>query len=142
VAQGLPVKVTMDGLPGREFAGTVAAVSPLGDSVGRLFDARISLPSVPGLRAGMFARGKIALQTVEATVAPVSAVVTQGSEKFVFVVEGDVARRLPVTTGIQRDGIVQVIGVPAGSRIVTQGQQSLLDGSKIRIDAANEGSGS
>lgn len=144
VRQGMPVQVTVDGLGGKQYSGTVAAVSALGQSVGRLFDVRIQLAAVDAaLRPGMFARGVITVRTIpNATTLPRTAIVEREGEKFVFVMDGDKAKKVTVTTGLEKGQEIQVMGLPAGSKVVVAGQQTLIEGAKIKEDKApGEGAG-
>ncbi|MGV3615972.1 MAG: efflux RND transporter periplasmic adaptor subunit [Fimbriimonas sp.] len=136
IRAGMPVQVSVDGLGGRRFPGKVAAVSALGQSVGRLFDVRIALSATdPQLRPGMFARGVITVRTVPgATTLPRTAIVTRDDEKYVFVVDGDKAKRIVVTTGLDKGDRTQVMGLPAGAQVVSAGQQSLQEGAKVKIE--------
>jgi HlyD family secretion protein len=140
VRQGMPVQVTVDALPGKQYSGTVAAVSALGQSIGRLFDVRIQLNATDAaLRPGMFARGVITVRTIpNATVLPRTAIVERDGGKFVFLMDGDQAKRVPVTTGLEKGTEVQVTGIPEGSKVIVAGQQSLIEGAKIREDKAPE----
>jgi RND family efflux transporter MFP subunit len=135
VRPGMPVEINVDGIPGKAFSGTIASVSPLGENVGRLFTARVALDGAPaGVKPGMFAHGTIRLRTIQnATVVPVDAVVAQGSAHYVFFVDGNIAHRAAVTTGVQKGIWMQVTGVPAGAKVVVDGQQKLLDGEKVKV---------
>jgi RND family efflux transporter MFP subunit len=136
VRAGMPVKVTVDGLSGRTFAGSVVAVAPLGQSVGRLFDVRIQLPSAPEIRPGMFVRGTIITRTIpNAVVVPATAIVSRNQEQYVFVMENGRAKRLTVTTGLEQGEMLQVTGVPVGARVVVAGQQTLTENAQITEDA-------
>jgi HlyD family secretion protein len=132
---GTPVRVEIAATD-RPFAGVVAAVSPAGDSVGRQFKVRIALTEGYGLlRPGMFARGRVQVREVAAaTVLPASAIVAQGDESFVYIAEGDRARRVRVETGIRSGESVQVEGLPPGALVVVRGQDGLTDGAEIRVE--------
>ena len=70
---------------------------------------------------------------------PTTAVVQRGSDDYVFMVDGTKAKLARITKGLQKDGVVQVQGVNPGDKIVVSGQNSLDDGSPIRIDDGNKG---
>jgi RND family efflux transporter MFP subunit len=140
VRQGMPVTVVVDALPGKTYHGTVAAVSAQGESVGRLFNVRIQLSDGYGeVKPGMFARGEIQIRVVpEATVVPQGAVVRRGDDSFVFVIQGDKAQRLPVTTGLQRGDVIQVSGVPTNAVVIVRGQETLTPGAKVKAEQATK----
>lgn len=143
VSVGKPVAVYIDALGKQTIPGVVAAVNPLGSSVGRSFTVRIRLQTtLPGIRPGMFARGDVELQRVpNATVVPQDAVVQLNGKSVVFTADGSKARSIPVTTGLQQGSKIEVKGVPEGTQIVVQGQQGLIDGSPVKVLPAATASG-
>lgn len=134
---GVPVRVTLAALPDRTLEGRVAAISPLGSGVGRLFNVRIALQGETAeVRPGMFAQGLVTLRTIrDAVVIPANAIVRQEGRDVVFVKQGDVAKRLPVQTGLRSGERVQVSGLEIGLDLIVEGQTLVSDGTKIRIDA-------
>jgi len=136
VQPGMPVDVKVGALQGRTFPGTVAAVSPLGESVGRLFDVRIQLlGGFNDVRPGMFARGQIVVRRVQnATIVPQTAIVTRDGQSLVFSAVNGKAKAYRVTTGLRQGTSIQVTGVPAGTQIIVDGQQNLSDGNDVRVE--------
>jgi len=136
LAAGKPVRVSIDAIPNRTWAGSIASVSPVGDEVGRIFRVRIQLSGpTDEVKPGMFARGVVTLSTVEgATVVPSGAILRDGEKTYLFVKEGGVAKRVEVRTGLRSNGNIQVQNLPAGAEVVIDGQGQLTDGAKVRID--------
>jgi HlyD family secretion protein len=137
VHPGMTVAVTIGALPNRSFMGTVVAVSPSGQTTGRLFRVRISLVGdTAAIRPGMFAQGMIELQSKPSSlVVPESAVVRESGQEFVFVLQGDdTVDRVPVTVGVRSAGQVEVAGIPEGARVVVRGQEGLAEGVKVRVE--------
>lgn len=67
-------------------------------------------------------------------VAP-GALVREGAIAAVYVASGGVARRRPVTTGVEEDERVEIVaGVKAGELVITRGQAGLADGAAITVD--------
>ena len=128
------VKVSVNG---KTLDGTVAAVSPQGAEVGRIFKARITLKSAPSdVLPGMFARGVIVVRSVpNAVVIPNSAIVKRDGKDVVFVANGGAVKQTPVTQLIHSKDLVQVEGLNPGAQLVTKGQEQLVDGSKIRLNS-------
>jgi RND family efflux transporter MFP subunit len=134
VRSGMPASVSTDAIPGKTFDGTVAAISPQADTVGRLFNVRIQLSSAPEIKPGMFAKARITVETIsEATVVPDQAILHEGDLSYVFIVTDNVAKRLQVTTGLQQGSLTQVSGVPIGSSVIIAGHETLNPGAKVRI---------
>jgi HlyD family secretion protein len=140
VGLGSPVTITVDALSGVKFAGIVKAVSPAGETVGRLFKVRVAFSGdTSTLKPGMYAKGEIVLRTVpNAATVPALSIVKRDGKDVVFVVDGDKAKSVAVTTGLQTDGVIQVQGLTSGQRVVTAGQNSLDDGAKIKLEEAKK----
>lgn len=136
IRPGMPVTISIDSLPGRTYVGSIATVSPLGSSIGRLFAVRVQFAGAPPeVRAGMFARGSVQIRTfANATTVPTNAVVTHAGKKVVFYVDDGKAKMVPVTTGLQKDSRIQVTGVPSGVDIIVEGQTRVQDGMKVNLD--------
>jgi RND family efflux transporter MFP subunit len=67
-------------------------------------------------------------------VVPASAVVHEGDETAVFVVENETAKRRLVKTGIETEDRVEITdGVKAGELVITAGQNGLPDGAKVSL---------
>ncbi len=153
IRPGQAVQVSLDALPGRRFEARVLAVDPLLDAEGRSISVRATMPPEAGrdLRPGMFARVLTVFSVNErAVVVPEEALVPQGGQQVVFVIEeqgeGDakkrVSRRVPVEIGLRRGAEVEIVkGLRGGETVVIAGQQRLQrDGTAVRvIDVAGAG---
>lgn len=74
----------------------------------------------------------------DAVLIPEEAVITEGGQNYVYVVEAGVAARTTITIGQRRDAAVEVLaGLAPAVEVVTKGQQSLRDKAPIR--AAGQG---
>jgi multidrug efflux system membrane fusion protein len=133
---GESVAVEIDGL-NRTVTGRVAEVVPSVDAATRSFTVKIDLPTLPGLRSGMFGRAGFAAGKREALLVPQSAILERGQIRSVYVVEGDTARLRFVTLGEGRDDQREVLsGLTAGERIVVRPTPLLADGSRVAIQEA------
>ncbi|WP_019588086.1 efflux RND transporter periplasmic adaptor subunit [Deinococcus apachensis] len=63
---------------------------------------------------------------------PSGAVQTDGGENAVYVAEGGVARRVPVTVVAEAQGRVAVRGLSAGAQVISPVPPSLQDGARVR----------
>jgi HlyD family secretion protein len=138
VVVGMPVSVHVDATGDQGLPAKVAAISPLASTVGRLFNVRVQfLSPPPEVKPGMFATGSVQVRTVrDAVVVPISSVQSQGATNYVFVAEGDKAKKVMVQTGLTQGSVVQVTGIAPGAQVIFQGQDRLTDGSKIAIQPA------
>lgn len=135
---GLAIELTVDALPGQRFAGTITALAPVIDVNGRAVRVRAAVPNPDRvLRPGLFARVTLELEPREAAVlVPEAAVVLDPGGAVVFRVEDGTARLVRVTTGLRRDGMVEIRnGLAAGDVVVVNGQVRLRDGSAVEIVA-------
>jgi len=144
VPVGTQVLVTVDSLGELQFSGTVASISPIANSVGRSFNARINLGGpINALKPGMFARGQVEVSRVEnAVLVPTSSIVTREGKTYVFVRNQNKVRQVEVTPGLRSGSNTAVTGIVAGDDVVEKGQETLSDGSSIRVSGEEEKSAS
>jgi hypothetical protein len=84
----------------------------------------------------MFARGVAVLGHREGVfLLPSETILKDGQQAYVFVADGDKAKRVDVTTGVIRNGTTEVIGLAEGDKVVVKGQESLAQGSTIKVEA-------
>lgn len=137
VAVGQSAEVRLDAWPGKVFHGSIVAIRPSADSLGRLFAARIAINDSKALRPGMFGKAKILLATIrDAVMVPIDAVLTQNNKAYVYVANGQVAKRIEVRLGKTQNDWVQVMGLAPSQKVILRGKDSVLDGSQIREDKA------
>ena len=65
-----------------------------------------------------------------------------GADNVVYVAEGEKARKVIVKPGIRQQDMIQVEGLNVGQQLIIQGQDSLSDGAKIRVDRSGQASAS
>jgi membrane fusion protein (multidrug efflux system) len=127
--------------PGQTFAGEVYAIDPLVDEGGRSILLRARLPNPDHvLRPGLFARVTLVLNEREGAIQiPEQALVPQGQDQFVFKVADGKAAFTKVTTGIRREGMVEITdGLGPEDEVVTAGQLKLRDGGAVEPVPAAE----
>jgi len=135
VTPGLPVTVELDALPGVKVSGVVGTTNPIASNVGRLFSVRVMLTErLDSLKPGMFARGQLQMGVNRDSITvPNDAILRDGETAYLFVVEGEKAKRKTVKLGIRTDGWTEVSGVSAGEKVVVKGQSTLVDGAGITL---------
>lgn len=135
LAAGQSLDITVEALPGETFHGTVFALDPQLDVGGRAVNLRATIPNPDmKLKPGMFARVVLTVTRKEnALVIPESAIVPQGDQKMVFVVDAESKANLtPITLGERLAGEVEVTqGLKAGDVVVTSGQIKLQPGAPV-----------
>ncbi len=127
--------VDVDAHPGRRFGGRVTAIVPSADPASRTFPVKVTVENPGGLlKAGMFARVSVRTGAGrKGLFLPKDAVVRRGGKEFVFVVNGNAAKQIPVQTGVEVGGQVEVRGdgLAAGQRAVTLGNEFLQPGMQV-----------
>lgn len=125
VAIGQAVIVTVDGLKGRQFEGTISYVSPEVDPRTRTVQARAALKNPEGrLRANMFGEARIVLGTRgEAVTVPADAVQRVKDVFFVYVqTKDDEFEVRRVALGAREHAVTELTaGVVAGEKVVVRG---------------------
>lgn len=138
---GQRIAVTVDAMPGREFAGEVYAIDPLVDASGRavVIRARIANPE-DALRPGLFARVALVVdEKPEAVFVPEQSLVPVNDQLFVFkVVDGPQGGKAVAFTkvklGERRKGEAEVVeGLKPGDVVVTAGLLKIRDGMPVQI---------
>jgi membrane fusion protein (multidrug efflux system) len=136
VAKDQPVKVSVDGLPGRSFDGMVTRFSYALDEASKTMLAEVELPNAKlELRPGMYAIVKIGIERKEdALLVPVEAVVTERAGASVFTVVENKARKTPIKTGFNDGANVEIAsGVNADQAVILVGKRSLSDGQAVKV---------
>jgi membrane fusion protein, heavy metal efflux system len=125
VAPEQPVIITVDGIGGREFRGTISFVAPAVDAHTRTSMARVPLENPDGvLRAGMFGQARIVTKKARVSVmVPRSAVQRAKTVQVVFVrIANDHYETRRVETGATEGPLIELLkGVRPGEDVVTQG---------------------
>ena len=139
IKNGLPVRVTVDELPGHTFSGSVTRFAYALDEATKTVLTEIEIPNPAGdLRPGMYASVQLDIQHVpDALLVPAPAVVTERAGSFVFRVDDGKAKKIPVGTGVS-DGVnVEITaGLELGAPVILAGGQALNDGQAVTVAEA------
>lgn len=116
------------------FPGKVRLLGAVIDPQTRLGEVRVALEPHPNLRPGAFARGAVLLGREPRPVVPQTAVLSDGPQNYVLVVEanGKVARRNIVVAGTTADGVIVATGLEGDERVVTTAGAFLREGETVR----------
>jgi len=133
IQPGQRALVRADAFPGRVLEGRLAEITPKGDPRLKVYRVRIALPEDTPLLIGMTVEANIVVREEPRAVLVPAASVRDGA---VFVLDGAIARRVPVALGVQGPLRVEVrAGLDAGMRVVTDPPASLADGARVRLPA-------
>jgi membrane fusion protein (multidrug efflux system) len=133
---GQPVGIDIDALPGEPIAATVSRVSPVVDPQTGTFKITVEIVDMKRrIKPGMFGRIGVIYDVHEGALQiPRSAIIEDQGTASVFVVEEDRAVRKTIKTGYSNRGMVEVTsGLQDGEQVVTVGQASLKQDSRVSI---------
>lgn len=138
VRKGMHVDLTSDIYPNQTFPAAIDIVYPTIDESTHTFSVQLKVPNAKQvLRPGMFARVGMQLDKIETITVPYQAVVKlQGSnERYVFLNNKGIAKRVSVTLGDRFDDRVEIISseIKQGDELVVLGQARLNEGSKLNV---------
>ena len=126
---------------GRKGTGKVLRISPTVDAGTGTVKMTVALPQElaggQGFLPGMYAEVTLTVDHREnVALVPKGAIVHDEEQTYVFVPEGDKARRVRVELGLQDAERVEIVkGLGAGDAVIVAGQTGLKDGAKIvRVD--------
>lgn len=137
---GLTVEARNVAFLERTFDGEVGRIGTRIDPVTRAVRVQSEFDNSEGLlRPGMFMTVNLVIgQRDNAVLVPEEALMTQGQSTYAFVIADERARRVDVTIGQRRAGLVEVLdGVSKGEQVVIAGLQRVRDGGMVRL--VNEG---
>jgi HlyD family secretion protein len=140
VRPGLPVRVTLDALPGRVSRGRVARVASYVDDraeQNRTIEIEVDLDDPSEARAlvpGMSADVEVILDVREPVLRMPTYALLQGDQ--VLVVRSDVIERVPVRTGLRNWDFVEIAGgLSAGDRVVVSlDRPEVREGARVRVE--------
>lgn len=138
VKKGMKVNVYSDIYPDKVFPATIEIVYPTIDPASHTFTLKLRIPNSSELiRPGMYVSTVLDLGRTEALVVPYQAVLRLigSNNRYVFVDEGGVAKRVFVEIGERHDQTIEISSdsLKVGDPIVTTGQAKLVDGVKLNV---------
>ena len=135
---GQTVRMFFDVYGDEAFSGSIRRIFPAADPVTRLFTVEIEIVRTAGgpvIRPGYLARVQYTLEARPDVVAiPPEAIHISNGDTLVFVVKDEKVRETMVSTGVERDGWVEIkSGLQAGALVAAGNLDALEDGSPVRV---------
>jgi len=115
---GLPVRVTVDAVPGKTFTGQVGSIAPLPDAESSFFNPDLKVYTTNiyldsdgnSLRTGMSCRAEIIVEQYEdAIYIPLQAVLRVGRQPTVYVINGKTFAPREVEIGLDNSRMVRIV---------------------------------
>ncbi len=136
------IKIFVGGDAFQNYTAKISAIEPESDKVSHSFRVRAVL-DIPEeiamnsqiLKPGRFVKVRITVNNGEkGIVVPESAVEKSGNESMVYIVSDGMAIRRLVTTGMRKDGNIEIItGINEGDIVITKGKEGVSDGRAVRV---------
>ena len=136
IQKGQKAFVSSEFLEDMHFDGWVKRISPVVDSQSGTFKVTIGLEeSGEHLRPGIFVNVQIVTDTHErAVLVPKEAVLYDGEERYVYVVQDSTASRILLDAGFENSDFVEALSlVKPDIPVIVVGQNGLKDGARVKI---------
>jgi RND family efflux transporter MFP subunit len=132
---GGQINVTVDIYPGKTFTGTIESVGPMAVSTGEYFPIEISIPNSGDIKPGLSAHASLDMTSPDGVVVPLSAVVQNNGQSYVFVIKDNTAAKRIVVTGLKNDKEIQILqGIEAGEKVAVTNVNNLFDNMPVQAD--------
>lgn len=138
IKKGMKLTLTSDIYPGKTFPASVEVVYPTIDPSSHTFSVKVLIPNASEvLRPGMYVTTSIPVGKVQGLLVPYQSVLKLigSNERYVFVNNNGVAKRVKVELGKRYDRDIEIISedLKEGDELVVVGQGRLVDGVKLEI---------
>ena len=136
---GQPAALRVDGIDA-EIPARVARINPSAQAGARTVAVYLAIDGQPGLRQGLFARGRVVLEERPALVLPPSAVRTDRALPYVLALQGDRIVTQTVRTGTRgraagQEALEIAEGLAEGTRVLAGSVGAAADGTAWRLSA-------
>jgi membrane fusion protein (multidrug efflux system) len=132
---GLPIKLSVDALPGQVFAGVIDRLPRALDSGSGTFRVVGAFAGGGVLRPGMFGRINVVYdQREDALTIPRTALLEDEGEAAVYTVRAKKAVRVPVVLGYVNGELAEIrSGLKEGEPVITAGKVAVRDGTEVEV---------
>ena len=142
VKAGMKVDIRSEIYPDTVFPATIEIVYPTIDPATHTFNAKVRIPNgEERLRPGMYVHTSLEMGKSTALLIPYQSVqkLTGANDRYIYLNDGGVARRVFVQMGQRFDDRVEVFAdeVREGVEVVTTGAEKLVDGCKLNVSSVN-----
>jgi RND family efflux transporter MFP subunit len=137
LSEGLPVKATAASKPDSSISGQVTSIDTRVDPAARTLRVEASLDAAEanavGVRPGMSVVVTLSFGGEDRLAVSALSIQWDRNGSYVWVIDGDTAKRLPISVLERQSGQVLVSGegLANGDRVVVEGLQRLRDGAKV-----------
>jgi len=140
---GNPAEVSFDAIPGVVYTAKISEMNPVLDTTTRTREISLVLDKPDSkVLVGMSSTIKLVTEARNnVVVVPRSAVTTDDTESYVFVIKADnTVEKRNIVLGLEGEDFFEVKeDLSAGEQVVTEGKNSVTNGSKVRIIDGSSG---
>ena len=138
VKAGMKVDIRSEIYPDTVFPATIEIVYPTIDPATHTFNVKVRIPNGDErLRPGMYVHSSLEMGKSTALLMPYQSVqkLTGANDRYIFLNDGGVAKRVFVQMGQRFDDKIEVISdeVQEGVEVVTTGAEKLIDGCRLNV---------
>jgi RND family efflux transporter MFP subunit len=141
VRLGQSAQITMEGSD-QSVTAKVVRVNPNTSAGSRAVVVYLALAPHPLLRQGLFLQGGLSTGSRTSPALPITAVRTDKPVTYVQIIVGDKVEHQPVVTGfigdVKGQAMVEIIGLPPGTRALTGSVGTLLAGTPVSVKPAGK----
>jgi RND family efflux transporter MFP subunit len=141
VRLGQSEQITMEGSD-QSVTAKVVRVNPNTSAGSRAVVVYLALAPHPLLRQGLFVQGGLSTGSRTSPALPITAVRTDKPVTYVQIIVGDKVEHQPVVTGfigdVKGQAMVEIIGLPPGTRALTGSVGTLLAGTPVSVKPAGK----
>ncbi|WP_420909505.1 efflux RND transporter periplasmic adaptor subunit [Acinetobacter nematophilus] len=134
LTKGMTAHITSPDPQHSAVTGTVRMIAPVIDPQTRYGLVYVDIPTTDAIRMGMFVKGEFDLGQKPALTVPQTAVLLRDGFSYVFIVNKDNrVTQQKVTIGRRFNDRIEILDLPANTRIVASGTGFLADGDLVKL---------
>lgn len=140
IREGQLLDATTSAYVGEVFHGKVDSIATRVDPISRSIVVRALIDNRNHrLKPGMFMTVHLERSSSQALMIPEQSLMPQGDNQYVFVLDGQTARKVQVKLGRRQPGLVEVVsGLRAGDLLVIEGGDQLQDGARVQATVTDK----
>jgi RND family efflux transporter MFP subunit len=133
---GAPVEFQVAGIT-RQFIGKIAQINPVVDPRTRQIRIYVDIPNTDAqLAAGLFAEGRVAMDTKRAVAVPATAVDSRGTTPVLHLLKAGRVKEVEIKLGM-RDEVAEMVevlsGLADGDTVLLGSAQGITQGNRVRV---------